>query len=164
MADSSFDIMCKIDAPEVLNAVMQAEKEVTHRFDLKDSNSKIDFNQDANEINFTSNEEYQLTAVKDIFKQKLLARKIMPKVLSFEKMEDALGSTKKQKAKLQAGIPQENAKEIVKDIKSEKFKVQASIQGDSIRITGKKKDDLQAVMTYLREKDYGIHMQFGNYR
>lgn len=164
MADSSFDIMCKVDAPEIVNAVMQAEKEVGHRFDLKDSNSKIEFNQDANEIDFSSNEEYQLTAVKEIFKQKLLARKIMPKVLTYGKMEDALGSTKKQKATLQSGIPQDKAKQIVKDIKSEKFKVQASIQGDAVRITGKKKDDLQDVMAFLRDKDYGIHMQFGNYR
>ena len=147
-----------------MNALHQAEKEISHRFDLKDSNSSIDYNEKENTLQFASSEEYKLTAVTDIFKNTLIKRNLSPKALSFEKVEPALGGTAKQTATIQNGIPQDKAKQMVKDIKSKKFKVQAQIQGEQIRVSAKKKDDLQAVMAFLRDQDYGIHMAFGNYR
>ncbi len=160
--ESSFDIVSKIDMQEMKNAVDQTLKEIGQRFDLKDSRSEIILEE--NEITLTSSDEYKLKAVVDILQSKMVKRGISLKAITPENMEDALGGRKRQKLTLQQGIPIEAAKEIVKEIKGGKFKVQAQIQGDQVRVSSKSKDELQAVINFLREKDFKIHMQFVNYR
>jgi uncharacterized protein YajQ (UPF0234 family) len=160
--ESSFDIVSKIDMQEMKNAVDQTLKEIGQRFDLKDSRSAIILEE--NEITLTSSDEYKLKAVVDILQSKMVKRGISLKAITLENMEDALGGRKRQKLSLQQGIPIEAAKEIVKEIKGGKFKVQAQIQGDQVRVSSKSKDELQTVITFLKEKDFKIHMQFVNYR
>ncbi|MFQ5454967.1 MAG: YajQ family cyclic di-GMP-binding protein [Nitrospirota bacterium] len=162
MAQYSFDIVSKIEMQEVKNAVDQAQKEISQRFDFKGSKSRITLESD--DIIIISDDEYKLKSVIDILQSKLVKRKISLKALKYGKMEDALGSTVRQRIELQQGIPQDKAKEIVKEIKGAKLKVQSQIQGDMIRVSGKVKDELQGVITFLREKDFEIDMQFVNYR
>src|SRR3989338_4891002 len=163
-AESSFDIVSKIDLQEVKNAVDQALKELGQRFDFKGSKSEILLDEKNKEISVGSDDEYKLKSVLDILQSKLVKRGISLKALTYGKIEPALSGTVRQKISLQQGIPSEKAKEIVKVIKDLKFKVQSQIQGDQVRVTGKNKDDLQAVIKHLREKDFGIDMQFTNYR
>ena len=163
-AESSFDIVSKIDLQEVKNAVDQALKELGQRFDFKGSKSEILLDEKNKEISVGSDDEYKLKSVLDILQSKLVKRGISLKALTYGKIEPALSGTVRQKISLQQGIPSEKAKEIVKVIKDLKFKVQSQIQGDQVRVTGKNKDDLQAVIKHLREKDFGIDMQFMNYR
>ena len=163
-AESSFDIVSKIDLQEVKNAVDQALKELGQRFDFKGSKSEILLDEKNKEISVGSDDEYKLKSVLDILQSKLVKRGISLKALTYGKIEPALSGTVRQKISLQQGIPSEKAKEIVKVIKDLKFKVQSQIQGDQVRVTGKDKDDLQAVIKHLREKDFGIDMQFTNYR
>ena len=163
MADSSFDIVSEIDLQEVKNAVAQALKEIQTRYDLKDSKSNIEIGD--KEFTLTSVDEYKLKAVRDILESKLMKRGISIKALTYKEPEAALGGTARQKVAMQSGIPIEKSREIVKIIKNSKMKVQAAIQGEQLRVTGKSRDDLQAVMAMLREaKGLDIDMQFTNYR
>ena len=161
-ADNSFDIVCKVDMQEVTNAVDQARREVDTRYDLKGSKNEIKL--EKTELLITSAEEMKLKAVVDILQSKLHKRGVPLKALTYGDVEAAAGSTLKQKIGLQQGIPIEKAKEIVRMIKDAKIKVQASIQEDQVRVTGKSKDDLQRVMSMVREKNLGIAVQFTNYR
>ncbi len=161
---NSFDVVSKIDLQEVRNAVDQAMKEIKQRFDFKGSKSDITLDDKEKAMILLSDDENKLKSVIDILQTKIIKRGISLKALTYEKLEQALGGTVRQKIKLQDGIPQENAKEIVRIIKDAKLKVQAQIQGDQLRITGKNRDDLQAVIALLKEKDLGVDMQFVNYR
>jgi uncharacterized protein YajQ (UPF0234 family) len=161
-ADNSFDIVCKVDMQEVTNAVDQARREVDTRYDLKGSKNEIKL--EKTELLIASADEMKLKAVVDILQSKLHKRGVPLKALTYGDVEPAAGSTFKQKIGLQQGIPIEKAKEIVRLIKDAKIKVQASIQEDQVRVTGKSKDDLQRVMAMVREKDLGIAVQFTNYR
>jgi len=165
MADEhSFDVVSKVDLQEVLNAVQQATKEISQRFDFKGSKSSIELNKDKHEINFVSDDESKLKTVIDILQTKLVKRGVSLKALSYGKIEQAAGNTVRQIVTLQQGIPVEKAKEIVKLIKDTKMKVQAEIQKDQVRIRAKKIDDLQATITLLKGKELGIHIEFINYR
>jgi uncharacterized protein YajQ (UPF0234 family) len=161
--DNSFDIVSKVDIQEARNAIEQAIKEVRARFDLKDSNSEIKLEGDE-AIQLASADEYKLEAVKEILQQKLVKRGISLKALTYGKLEPATGSSVRQKITLQQGIPTEKAKEIVRLLKDSKKKAQASIQGDTVRVSSKDRDTLQEVIALLKAKDLGIDMQFTNYR
>ncbi|MGB6974296.1 MAG: YajQ family cyclic di-GMP-binding protein [Terracidiphilus sp.] len=161
--DNSFDIVSKLDLQEVRNAIDQALKEIRQRFDLKDSHSEITF-EDADAIQLASANEYKLEAIKEILGQKLVKRGVSLKHLTYGKLEPAAGQSVRQKITLQQGIPTEKAKEIVRLVKDSKKKVQASIQGDTVRISGKDRDDLQGIIALLRGKDLGVDLQFTNYR
>lgn len=158
----SFDVVSKTDMQEVANAVQQAQKELAQRFDFKGSKSSIELA--AEEIVLVSDDEGKLVSVKDILETKLVRRKVALKALEYGKIEQAAGSTVRQRAKIVQGIESEKAKAIVKTIKDAKVKVQASIQADQVRVVGRSKDDLQRAMTLVRETDYGIPLQFTNYR
>ena len=163
-ADNSFDVVSKVEIQEVRNAIDQAIKEVRARFDLKDSNSEIKLEDQDKVIQLASADEYKLEAVKEILSQKLVKRGVSLKSLKYEKLEPAMGKSVRQKVTLQQGIPSEKAKEIVKLIKDSKKKVQASIQGETVRISGKDRDTLQEAIALLRGHDFGIDLQFTNYR
>jgi uncharacterized protein YajQ (UPF0234 family) len=162
MADNSFDIVSSVDLQEVKNAISQAVKEIQTRFDLKGTNSTIELQ--GEELLLTSSDDYKLKAVRDVLETKLVKRSVPLKALTFSEIDKALGGTVRQKVTLQKGIPIEKAREIVKLIKGTKIKVQPAIQGDQLRVSGKNRDDLQAVMRMLKETDLGIDMQFTNYR
>jgi len=164
MPDNTFDVVSKIDLPEVSNAVQQAMKEIQQRYDLKTSNSNIELQEKDNKILLQSRDEFSLKAVTEILGQKLVKRKVPLKGLNYGTITPAAGSTVRQEISLQQGIPIEKARDIVKMIKDSKKKVQASIQGDFVRIAGKDRDTLQEVMQLLRSSDFGIDMQFTNYR
>jgi uncharacterized protein YajQ (UPF0234 family) len=163
MPDNSFDIVSKIDPQEVSNAIQQALKEIHTRFDLKDSKSRIEL-EGKEAILLHSADEFKMKAVNDVFQQKLVKRGVPLKGLTYGPIEPAAGSTVKQTISMQQGIPIEKAREIVKLIKESKKKVQASIQGDLVRVSGKDRDTLQEIIALLRQKDFGIDMQFTNYR
>jgi uncharacterized protein YajQ (UPF0234 family) len=162
-ADNSFDVVSKVNIQEVRNAVDQATKELHTRFDLKDSHSDIKL-EGEDTLQLASADEYKLKAVTEILAQKLVKRGISLKALTYEKIEPAANSSVRQKIKLQQGIPQEKAKEIVRLLKDSKVKAQASIQGDTVRISGKDRDTLQEVIAMIKKHDFGIDMQFTNYR
>jgi uncharacterized protein YajQ (UPF0234 family) len=162
MPENTFDIVSKIDMQEVSNAVQQALKEIHTRYDLKASNSNITVEKDA--IVLASQDDYKLKAVNDVLQQKLVRRGVPLKGLSYGAIETAAGSTVRQRISMQQGIPIEKAREIVKTIKNSKSKVQASIQGDLVRVSGKDRDTLQSVIALLKQSDFGIDMQFTNYR
>jgi hypothetical protein len=164
MAEHSFDIVSKLDLQEVSNAVQQALKEIGQRYDFKGSKSSIELSKENNQITLVSDDEYKLKSVVDILEGKFVKRKVPLKSLSYGTIEDAASSTVRQIVSLQEGIPTEKGKEIVKIIKAEKLKVQTEIQKDQLRVRAKKIDDLQAVMTMLKEKDLDIHLEFLNYR
>lgn len=164
MPDNSFDVVSEVAMPEVVNAVQQAIKEVHQRYDLKDSKSDIQLNEKERTITITSADDFKLKAVTDVLESKLIKRKVPLKALSYGEIEPAAGSTVRQEAKLQQGIPIEKAREIVKTIKDSKKKVQAAIQGELVRISGKDRDVLQEVIQLLKGKDFGIDVQFTNYR
>lgn len=163
-AENSFDIVSKIEMPEVVNAIQQALKEITQRYDLKDSKSDVQLNEKDNKITLTSADEYTIGAVRDILESKLVKRKVPLKGLSYGTIAPAANSTVRQEITLQQGITTEKCKEIVKAIKDSKKKAQASIQGDYVRVTSKDRDTLQEVIAMLRQEDFGIDMQFTNYR
>jgi len=164
MPDNSFDVVSRIELPEVLNAVQQALKEVHTRFDLKDSHSNIEINEKDHKILLASMDEFKLKAVVDVLESKLVKRKVPLKGLTFGEIIPAAGATVRQEIALQQGIPIEKARAIVKKIKDSKLKVQASIQGDFVRVSGRDRDTLQSVIKLLRDSDFGIDMQFINYR
>jgi len=161
--DNSFDIVSKVDIQEARNAIDQAIKEIRQRFDLKDSQSEVTL-EGSDTIQLASVNEYKLEAVKDILSQKLVKRGVSLKNLTYGKVEPAAGSSVRQKISLQQGIPIEKAKEIVRLVKDSKKKAQVSIQGDSVRISSKDRDELQAIIALLRGKDLGLELQFTNYR
>jgi hypothetical protein len=164
MPDNSFDIVSKIDPAEVQNAIQQARKELLQRFDLKNSRSEIELNEKDKKILLASQDEFKLKAVNEVLEQKLVKRKVPLKGLTYGPVVPAAGSTVRQEIALQQGIPIEKAREIVKRIKESKLKVQVSIQGDFVRVSGRDRDTLQEVIHLLRDQDFGIDMQYTNYR
>ena len=158
----SFDIVSKTDMQEVANAIQQAQKELAQRFDFKGSKSAIELS--AEELVLSSDDEGKLRSVKDIVETRLVKRKVSLKAFDYAHVEPAAGGTVRQKAKIVQGIETEKAKAIVKAIKDAKLKVQASIQSDQVRIVGRSKDDLQKAIALVREQDFGIPLQFTNYR
>lgn len=162
-SENSFDIVSKVDAQEVVNAVDQASKEIRTRFDLKDSKSEIKL--EGNEaIQLASADEYKLQAVTEILQNKLAKRGVSLKALTYGKIEPAAGSSVRQKITLQQGIATEKAKEMVRLIKDSKLKAQATIQGDTVRVSSKDRDTLQDIIALLKKHDFGIDLQFTNYR
>ena len=162
-AENTFDIVSKVDLQEVSNAIQNALKEIHTRFDLKDSKSDIQL-EGKEALVLSSVDEYKLKAVNDILQSKLVKRGVPIKAFTYGVVEPAAGSTVRQKVTMQQGIPIEKAKEIVKLVKDSKKKVQASIQGDAVRVSGKDRDTLQEIIALLRGHDFGIDMQFTNYR
>jgi len=162
MADSSFDIVSSVDLQEVKNAIAQAMKEIQTRFDLKGSGSTVELQ--GEELALASADEFKLKAIREVLEGRLVKRNVPLKALTYGAIDSALGGTVRQKITLQKGIPTEKAREIVKLIKGAKLKVQAAIQGDQLRVSGKNKDDLQGVIRLLKGSDLGIDMQFTNYR
>jgi uncharacterized protein YajQ (UPF0234 family) len=163
MAENSFDIVSKVDLQEVSNALQQALKEIHTRYDLKDSKSDIHL-EGKEALVLSSADEYKLKAVNDVLQTKLVKRGVSLKALTYGAIEPAAGSTVRQKVSLQQGIPIEKAREIVKLVKNSKLKVQSSIQGDFVRVSGKDRDTLQQVIAIIKQSDFGIDMQFTNYR
>jgi uncharacterized protein YajQ (UPF0234 family) len=163
--ESSFDVVSEFDKQELVNAVEQAKRDLISRFDLKNSNSEIDLESDKT-ITITTEDDMKLKNILDILQTKLIKRDLSIKILDPQPIENALGGKIRQVYKLRKGLNQELAKKIVSDIKDSKMKVQASIQGDQVRISGKDKDDLQAVIKLLRENSekYNYPLQFQNYR
>ncbi|HUV97063.1 MAG TPA: YajQ family cyclic di-GMP-binding protein [Acidobacteriaceae bacterium] len=161
--ENSFDIVSKVDAQEVLNAVDQASKEIRTRFDLKDTHSEIKL-EGEEAIQLASSDEYKLKAVTEILQQKLAKRGVSLKALTYGKIEPAANSTVRQKITLQQGIAIEKAKGIVKLIKDSKSKAQATIQSDTVRVSSKDRDTLQDMIAMLKKHDFGIDLQFTNYR
>ncbi len=164
MPDNSFDVVSKIELPEVQNAIQQTMKEVITRFDLKDSKSSVELNEKEHKVLLASKDEFKLKAVVDILETKLIKRHVPLKGLNYGEVTPAAGSTVRQEITLQQGISTEKAREIVKKVKDSKLKVQASIQGDFVRVSGRDRDTLQSVIKLLRDSDFGIDMQFTNYR
>ncbi len=163
--DCSFDIVSEFDRQELVNAVDQVKRDVSSRFDLKDSNSTIELDADKS-ITITTNDEMKLKNINDILQSKLIKRNISIKILDPQPIENALGGNVRQVYNLKKGLTQELAKKIVADIKDMKKKVQPTIQGDQVRVSGKDKDELQAVIQMLRknEEKYDYPLQFTNYR
>jgi len=159
---NSFDIVSQVDPAEVTNALNQTIKEVRQRFDFKGSTANVAF--EKTELILTAEDETKLRNMNDILQQKLVRRGVPLKALDYGAIEPAAGGTVRQRAQIQQGIPQEKAKEVVKFIKDTKVKVQAAIQGDVVRVSGRDRDTLQEIIAKLKEKDFGIHMQFSNYR
>jgi uncharacterized protein YajQ (UPF0234 family) len=158
----SFDVVCKIDLQEVDNAVNQTLREVGQRFDFKGSNSEV--RREEHTLHLKSADEFKVKALYEILREKLGKRQVPLKALELKPIESALGGTAKQQVLLQQGISSEKAKEIVKMIKDAKLKVQASIQGETVRVSGKDRDTLQETIAALKGNDFGIDMQFDNYR
>ena len=163
MAENSFDIVSKVDLQEVSNALQQALKEIHTRYDLKDSKSDIHL-EGKEALVLSSADEYKLKSVNDVLQTKLVKRGVSLKALTYGAIEPAAASTVRQKVSLQQGIPIEKAREIVKLVKNSKLKVQTSIQGDFVRVSGKDRDTLQQVIAMIKQSDFGIDMQFTNYR
>jgi len=166
MADTySFDVVSEVDLQEVDNAVNQAMKEISQRYDFKGSISKITLNKLTKEIELVADDENKLNAVVDVLKGKFVKRAISPKALDFQTLVPAFGGSVNQKVKIVSGMPMDACKDIVKRVKDSKLKVQASIVDEKVRISGKAKDDLQAVMQLLKgASDIKVALQFNNYR
>lgn len=160
--ENSFDIVSKTDYAEVTNALNQTSKEISQRFDFKGSKATVELQQ--KDLMLAAEDETKLRNMNDILQSKLVKRGISLKALDYQKIEPAAGGTVRQLVKVQQGIPTEKAKEVVKFIKDGKYKVQASIQGETVRVSGKDRDTLQEVISALKAKDFGIDMQFDNYR
>jgi hypothetical protein len=158
----SFDIVSEVESQEVDNAVNQTRKEVAQRYDFKGTQTEIEL--DKNEIRLTSDDDYKVKAVVEVLQSKIVRRGISPKALAYGKIEPAAGGRAKQTITVQHGIETEKARQIVKLIKDRKLKVQAQIQGDQVRVSGKKRDDLQAVIKVLKEQDLDLPLQFVNFR
>ncbi len=163
-ATYSFDVTSTIEMPEVENAVNQAKKEIGQRFDFKGSTASIELDQKANTLTLAAEDNFKLESVWDVLQTRLIKRNVAVKNLKRGDIEPASGSTVKQVITLQQGIPIEAAKDIVKLLKEQKLKAQGAIQGEQVRITSASKDTLQDAMQALRAKDFGVALQFGNYR
>ena len=165
MADQySFDVVSEVNMQELKNALDQATKEIKQRFDFKDSKTEITLKEKEKELVVISDDEYKMKAVHEIINAKCVKRGVSLKAFQFGALEPALSGTVRQVAKIQSGLVSEKAKEISKAIKDSKLKVQAHIQGEQVRVTSKSKDDLQSAIAFLRGKDFGIDLQFTNYR
>jgi hypothetical protein len=164
MPDNSFDVVSEIQMPEVSNAIQQSMKEITTRYDLKDSKSTIELNEKEKKLTLASMDDFKLKAIADILQQKLVKRNVPIKNLTWGKLIPAAGSSVRQEVTLTSGIPIEKARDIVKKIKDSKVKVQASINGDLVRVSGKDRDTLQQVIALLKGSDFGIELQFTNFR
>jgi len=164
MAQNTFDIVSKVDMAEVKNAVNQATKEINQRYDFKNTNSSIEIDEKEHALLLATASEFTLRSLNDVLQQKLVRRSVSLKALSYGKVEPAAKDSVRQTVTLQQGIPIEKAREIVKFIKDTKLRVQASINGDFVRVSGKDRDTLQQVIAQLKQKDFGIDMQFTNYR
>src|SRR5215213_6372002 len=164
MADSSFDIVSEINLQEMDNAVTQAQKEIGTRYDFKGTAASVEFNRKDKELTLTADAEPQLEAVRKVVIERMIKRGVDPKCMDAQKIEQATHKTVRQKVKLKDGIDKDTSKAIQKQIKELKLKVNASIQGDALRVSGSKKDDLQAVMASLRSNPPAIPLQFNNYR
>lgn len=162
MADNSFDIVSKVDLQEVRNAFGQAEKELATRYDLKHARAELSFADEA--LTIESSDEFTLGQALDVLKTKLVRRGIDLKSLRYGKIEPASGGRARQKIDLQQGIPTETAKRLAAEVKALKIKVQAAIQGDTVRVSGKNRDDLQTVITHLKTLDLDVPLTFTNYR
>lgn len=160
--ENSFDIVSKTDYAEVTNALNQTNKEISQRFDFKGSKASAELAD--KDLILSAEDETKLRNMNDILQSKFVKRGISLKALDYQKIEPAAGGTVRQTVKIQQGIPTDKAKEIVRFIKDAKFKVQASIQGETVRVSGKDRDTLQDVMAKLKAKDFGIDMKFDNYR
>lgn len=158
----TFDVVSRVDLQEVKNAVDQAEREIVNRFDFKNTGTSVELGDQ--EITVRSSTEQRLEAAVGVVEEKLVKRKVPLKAVSHGKVEEAGGSTYRQVLTLNVGISQDKAKEVVKAVKDTKLKVQASVQGDEVRVSGKKRDELQNVIQTLKEKDFGIALQFVNFR
>ncbi|HYO10443.1 MAG TPA: YajQ family cyclic di-GMP-binding protein [Tepidisphaeraceae bacterium] len=163
-SDASFDIVSELDLQEMDNAVNQAQKEIATRYDFKGTAASVEFDRKAKELTFTADAEQQLDAVRKVIVEKMIKRGVDPKALDPQKVEQATHKTVRQKLKLKSGIDKDTAKTIQKQIKELKLKVNASIQGEALRVSGAKRDDLQAVIASLKANPPGIPLQFTNYR
>jgi uncharacterized protein YajQ (UPF0234 family) len=163
--DNSFDIVSEVDMQEVDNAVQQASREISQRYDLKDTKSEITLDKHGATITIAAPDDFVLKAVKDVLASKLIARKIDLKAVSWpEKPEAASGMTVRLAGSIVAGIPTETAKEINKAIRDQKYKVKVTIEGDKLRVSAPKRDELQEVIAFVKGEDFGIPLQFTNYR
>ena len=160
----SFDVTSKVDIQEVKNAIDQAVKEITQRFDFKGTKTEVTLKEKEMELVIVSDDEYKLKSVADIVRGKLVKRNVSVRAFTFGAVEPSLGRLARQVAKIQSGLVMEKAKEIVKEIKDGKLKVQAQIQADQVRVQSKSKDELQTAIAFLKQKDFGIDLQFTNYR
>jgi|SRR5688500_1079272 hypothetical protein len=161
---ASFDITSGVDLQEVDNAVNQARKEIAQRYDFKGSKASIDFNRAENNITLTADDDFKMTALWEILQGRLVRRGVPTKNLTPGELERGASDTVRRVIALQQGIPTEAAKDIVKFLKDRKKKVQAAIQADQVRVSSASKDELQEAMRLLREQDFGVALQFGNYR
>ncbi len=161
----SFDVTSGVDLQEVDNAVNQAKKEIAQRYDFKGQKAEIEYDRKAAKLELHASDEYYLNAMWQVIRERMISRKVSIKNLQRGKVEPASGGTVRQDVALQQGIPQETCRAIVKLIKEQKLKkVQAQIQGDAVRISSPSRDELQGVMALLRQQDYDVELQFGNYR
>ena len=164
-ANPSFDVSTGADLQEVDNAVNQAQKEIAQRYDFKGTHCTIEFDRAAAVIRLAADDEFRMEQLVDVLQQKMIKRSVPVKNLDLGELEPATGQSVRRTVKLTQGIPQETAKKIQKAVKDEGFKkVQASIQGDEMRVTSPSKDELQDVIRFLRSQDFGIELKFGNYR
>jgi cyclic-di-GMP-binding protein len=164
MADSSFDIVSELNLQEMDNAITQAQKEIGTRYDFKGTAASVEFNRKEKELTLTADADSQLEAVRSVIIARMVKRSVDPKCMDPGKIEQATHKTVRQKVKLKDGIDKDTAKIIQKQIKDLKLKVQASIQGEALRVSGAKKDDLQAVIAFVRANPPRIPIQFKNYR
>jgi len=165
MADQfSFDVVSEVNMQELKNALDQATKEIKQRFDFKDSKTEITLKEKEKELVVVSDDDYKLNAVTDIIKSKCVKRGVSLKAFDYGAVEPALSGTVRQTAKIQSGLAPEKAKEITKAVKESKLKVQAQIQGEQVRVLSKSKDELQSTMALLKGKDFGVDLQYTNYR
>lgn len=158
----SFDIVSEANLQEVENAINTAKKELATRYDFR--GSKYEVNWDKKEITFLAEDDYKMNAIKDIIQSKAIKRGLDPRILKFDKHEPAGGMMLRQKATIQQGIDKEKSKKITTEIKDSKMKVQVQIQGETLRVTSKSIDELQACMQFIRSKDFGVPLQFNNMR
>ena len=162
MAESSFDLVSKVDRQEVKNALQMAMKEIRTRFDFKGSKAAVE--ESGDDLVLSAEDEGRLRAARQVLEEKLARRGVSLKALNYGAIEPALGGTVRQVVKIQSGIAADKAKELTKSVKDSKLKVQAQIQGEQVRIVSKSKDELQAAIAFLKQKDFGIDLQFTNYR
>ncbi len=161
-ATSSFDIVSKFDRQELRNALDQANREISNRYDLKSTNTQID--EEETQFTITTESDYSLGAVKDIIESKLVGRKLSLKILDYQTEEDASGGRKRQVVKLREGLNDETAKKLSKEIRDNFKKVKPQIQGDTVRVQAKSRDELQSVIQMIKEGDWPVALQFVNYR
>ncbi len=158
----SFDVVSRVDVQEIDNALNQTRKEVAQRYDLKDAKTEIEWDQKV--LTITTADDFKLKAVVDVLQSKFVRRQVPIKNLEYGKVEDAAGSRARQVITVRQGIEAEKAREIVKRVKASKQKVQSQIMGEEVRVSGKKRDDLQATIELLRGEDFGLELQFVNFR